>query len=629
MFSKILKQLFRNKFTTTITLLVVILGGYFGYQAISGGNEAIRYTLAAIEKGTLVVSVSGSGQVTALDQIDIKPEVSGDIIGIYINKDQAVKTGQLLAEIDTKNAQQAVYDAEITLDDAKEKLADLLSQPEAQPLRQAEVALAQAERDLNKAKETYENIEIDAENSLVTAYEDGYGAVFAAFLKLSNYMKDLKDVLGTEQFEREYIDGYKLIIGQDSPFIQKLLYDYSQATPLFDKNYAFFITVFKDDNRDIIGSLISDTIETTKAISLTLDSARHMFDAIAVNYYQNFKSIASQIDKMKPKIESDASAVSSIINSIQQIEDTIDDTIKTTPERIEDAKWALESAQENFDEKKLVLEKLRLGADPKDIMSQENIVAQKKDALLDAQEKLAGCSIHAPFNGVVAEVNDKIKKGDSVSASTILATLITQQKIAQISLNEIDAANIKVDQKVTLTFDALPDVSIAGKVAEVDTIGQASQGVVSYGVKIAFDTDIEEVKPGMSVTVDIITEAKQDVLVLPSSAIKFQGNTYYVELVEADEEFNQQLLANVSGIILPTLPKLQTIEIGLSNDLSTEVISGLEEGDIVVTSEISSTVSQTTQTTQTQGFQIPGINTRTSGTGGDQMRTFENRTFGD
>jgi hypothetical protein len=212
-------------------------------------------------------------------------------------------------------------------------------------------------------------------------------------------------------------------------------------------------------------------------------------------------------------------------------------------------------------------------------------------------------------------VDDKIKKGDSVSASTVLAILITKQKIAELTLNEIDAAEVKAGQKATLTFDTLPDVSITGKVLEVDTVGQASQGVVSYGVKISFDTDMEQVKPGYSVTADIITQAKPNVLILSSSAIKSQGGIYYVELVEADEQLSQQLLANVSGAILPQAPKMQTVETGLSNDLYTEIISGLQEGDIVVASTINSSQTQSASQTQgTQSFQMPGM--------GGQIRSF-------
>jgi len=239
-----------------------------------------------------------------------------------------------------------------------------------------------------------------------------------------------------------------------------------------------------------------------------------------------------------------------------------------------------------------------------DIADQEALVAKMQDALDEANKNLSYCSIYAPFDGRIATIN--VKKGDSVSTSTTIATLITKQIVAEVSLNEVDAAKVKVGQKATLTFDALPEVSITGKVAEVDTVGTVSQGVVSYGVKIALDTDDERIKPGMSVTADIIVDAKTDVLVLPNSAIKSQGNSYYVELVEAPEEMKQQLLNNKLGVILQKSPKLQVIETGFSNDTSTEIVFGLKEGDIVVSSIISSSTAQTTQTRGTQ-FQIPGM----------------------
>lgn len=551
-----------------MVLALLVFGFYFGNKAINGNGGELRYALAQVERGTLIFSVSGSGQIAVMDQVDIKPKVSGNLVAIYINKDQSVKGGQLIATLDSKDTERSVRDAQTVLD--------------------------KAQRDLADAKENYQEIEIDAENSLRTAYEDGYSSVSTSFFKLSDYIKDLKDAIGTDQSSQEYITGYELVLGRDSLFIQKFLDDYYKANDLFNKNFAFFRTVFQDGDRDTIYKLISDTIDTTKAISQALESARHMYDAAVINESYKKLTIASQIDKMQPKIESDVSSVYSSISSIQRIKDTIDDTNKNTPKNIENARLAAESAQ--------------------------NSVTQKEEALFDAKEKLDEYNIRAPFSGSIASINDKIKIGDSVSSGTMLATLITRQKIAQISLNEIDAAKVKAGQKVTLTFDALPDTSITGKVAEVDTMGTASQGVVSYGVKIVLDSGEDAIKPGYSVVADIITDVKQDVLVLPNGAIKSQGDSYYVELVDvnADSQFTQQLLANVSGTILPEPPNTQQVEVGLANDVSTEIVSGLKEGDIVVVSTINPNQTQTaSQTQRTQSFQMPGM---TGGSG--QIRSF-------
>ncbi len=606
----------KRKIISGLIIIGLIVGGYFSYKAIIGDDSnSPTYVSSVVEKGTLVVSISGNGQIDVSDRFDIKPEVSGDIIGIYIKKDQEVKAGQLLMALDAKNAQQAVYDAEIALDDAKEELADLLSYPDAQSLRQAEVALAQAERDLNKAKETYENIETDAEDSLALAYEDGYTTISNNFIKLSDYMKDLKDVLGTGQSTQEYISGYELIIGRNSPFIQKLLDDFYKANGLFNKNHAFFITVFQDDDRDTINQLIEDTLETANVISIALDSARHMYDATVLNDY-NKLIIASQVNKMKPKIESDASAISSIISSLRKIKDTIDDTIKNTPDEIEDAKWALQSAQEKFDDKKLVLEELMAGADPKNIRSQKNIVAKNEDALLVAKEKLDSYSIRASFSGVIAEVNDKIKKGDSVSSATIIATLMTKQYIAELTLNEIDIAKVKLNQPVTLMFDAVDGLTLTGKVTDIASTASTNQGLVTYGITITLDTMDDLIKPGMSVTAAIITEVKQDVLLVLNSAVKSQNGISFVEI---PDEFDMLFaITNISGAVFKNPLIRQPVEIGTAGDEFTEIVSGLQEGDVIITRIIQSTAAQSAQTKQSSSVSIPGLNT--GGMGGGQIR---------
>ena len=577
--TNLFKKILSHKIILTIVVVGLIIGGYFGYQKINTQENGVSYTTTAVEKGMLISSISGVGQVSASNQIEIKPEVSGDIVYLGLKNDQEVKAGTLLAQIDSRNAQKSIRDAEIALESAQAKLEDLLSQPDAKSLLQAQNALAQAERDLDKAKENYEEVEIDAERTLASAYEDGYSDVSAIYFKLSDYMEDLQDVLGTEQITEEYIGFYKIILGSDSAFIEKLLDDYYLANDSYNESFASFRGVHRYDDRETILQLIKDTLTTAKSISQAIESARHMFDAIMVNSYQSLRA-ASHINTMQPKIESDVTSINSNINSLQQILDTIDDTVEETPEKIEDAKLAIQSAQEKYEEKKLDLEELMVGADPLDIKSQQNTVAQKEDALWDARESLAKHFIYAPFDGVITGVNTKITKGDSVSSSTVLASIITQQKIAEITLNEIDAARVKVEQKATLQFDAAEDLSITGKVVEVDTLGTVNQGVVSYGVKIAFDVDDERIKPGMTVSTSIILDSKQNILLVPLSAVKAMGDSSYVEIL-------------VNG-----QPERKTVVTGSSNDIMIEIVNGLEEGEEVISQTISNSTTQNSGTTQ-------------------------------
>lgn len=511
MFKKFFGTITRHKILTfIIIILLIVAGGYFGYKSLAKNKDTTQYVTAAIEKGTLVVSVVGSGQVSAADQKDIKPKVSGDITWIGMEVDKDVQQGQAILFLD---------DADI-----KKQIAD-------------------AEWDLSQEKESYDEITMNAERSLKTAYEDGQSTVSTTFFKLSDYMKDLKDVLGTEKSVNEYVSAYRLVLGSESPFIQKLLDDYDSASDIFNEKFAFFREASGKNDRDTIYKLINDTLETTKSISQALESARHMYDAIIVKDYK-YLNIASHIDTMQPKIESDVSSVYSNISSLQKIKDTIDDTNNNTPN---------------------------------DIAVAQNNVQKKEDALKELKKDLDNYTIKAPFTGVIAKVN--VKKGDSVSSGTALATIITKKKIAEITLNEIDATKVKKGQKATITFDAAEGLTVVGEVAEIDTLGTVSQGVVTYGIKIAFDIQDERIKSGMSLSAAIIIEVRQNAFLAPNSAIKFQNDEQYVEIMENNA------------------PVFRSVEVGISNDTMTEIISGLQEGDEVVTQTTNSNKTSSGNTT--------------------------------
>ena len=139
-----------------------------------------------------------------------------------------------------------------------------------------------------------------------------------------------------------------------------------------------------------------------------------------------------------------------------------------------------------------------------------------------------------------------------------------------------------------MTLDAVSDLGITGEVVEVDGLGTVSQGVVNYTVKIAFDTQDERVKSGMSITANIITNIKQDVILVPNSAVKSSNGEFVL-------------------ILDNNVPRNQTVEIGLSNDTMTEIISGVNEGDEVVTQTITVGGSQKSSAQQNTGIRIPGV----------------------
>jgi len=338
-------------------------------------------------------------------------------------------------------------------------------------------------------------------------------------------------------------------------------------------------------------ALLVDTYETAKLVSDAVKNTDNLLsfvhDRLAVN---TDYILPATLISQQSSIQGYTSSVNGNLSSLLSI------------------KSSIKNDKYTITEKTGSLDELKAGGSSLDLESTQLSVTQRRNALYDAQRTLAECSVRAPFDGVVAALN--VQKGDAASSGAAVATVITTQSLVDIPLNEVDIAKVKSGDKATLTFDAIDGLSITGVVAAMDGIGTVSQGVVTYNVTIVFDTQDERVKPGMSVSATIITDIKQDVLTISSSAIKTQGSMSYVEML------NQELSSDQvqAGESVPSTGALrqQTVEVGLSDDTSTEIVSGLSEGDQVIVRTVTSSKSKTTSNSQSTSSLLGGT-TRGSG----------------
>lgn len=240
-------------------------------------------------------------------------------------------------------------------------------------------------------------------------------------------------------------------------------------------------------------------------------------------------------------------------------------------------------------------------AEAKIIQAQKGLDANLAD-YRNTQADASKRKVTAPIAGTINEVN--IKNGDDLSrtssSGTIKAPIIIgdlETLKAVVEVNEVDISKISIGQKSMLKFDALDSMTVSGKVEKIDALGAVTQGVVTYNVTIGFDTLDERIKPQMSVSASIIIDVKQDVLIVPSSAVKSDGDSNYVEILNSGKT-----------------PEQRTVQIGVSNGTDTEILSGISAGDKVVTQTINPNVSTSSQNVNSNsGLRIPGL---TGGSGG-------------
>ncbi|MFA5029760.1 MAG: efflux RND transporter periplasmic adaptor subunit [Patescibacteria group bacterium] len=556
--SKVLKKFFgpivKHKLLSLIALVIIVIAGYFGYQALKGKDAQTSYVSAAAEKGSIIASVSGSGQVSASNQVDIKTRASGEVYAVNAKEGQEVKANTTLVQLDAREAQKSIRDAQANLESAQIAL-EKIKQPTD------ELSILQAENSLAQAKETKQN----SEDALKKAYDDGFNTVANSFLGLPTIMTGLNDIIYGHTFEKnqQNVDWYVNQINTDDKRNQAIDYrdkinsSYSEANDSYDKNLEAYKAASRTSDNQTIESIISETYETVKIIADTVKNGHNLIDFVRNDLTEKNMSVSATIIAHQASLDSYTGNTNTYLLNLLSVKNTIQTN-----------KQNIINADRSIAEKTESLANLEAGVDALDLHSQELNLQQKINALSDAREKLSDYYVRAPFDGVVASVN--INKGDSVSSGASAVTMITKQQIAKISLNEVDVAKVKVGQKTTLTFDAVGDLTIAGSVINVDLIGTVSQGVTSYNVEIGFDTQDERIKPGMTVLANIITESKTDVLLIPSSAIKTQGDSSYVEILENGQ------------------PLKKEVSTGLVGDTMTEILSGLNENDQIITKTITS-----------------------------------------
>lgn len=226
-----------------------------------------------------------------------------------------------------------------------------------------------------------------------------------------------------------------------------------------------------------------------------------------------------------------------------------EETKKKAQEDLDLAQAKLDDAQRTYDQ-------LKNGNTAEIIAAQARVEA--------AQATLNLARVLAPFDATVTESHPL--PGDQVSAGATAFRLDDLTSLyVDVDVSEVDINSIKVDQPVTLTFDAILGKEYHGEVVEVAQTGTVSDGVVNFKVTVELTDADSSVRPGMTAAVNIIVEEMQDVILVPNRAVRLVDNERVVYLL-------------VDG-----QPLKKEIRLGSSSDtMSVVAVGDIKEGDLVI-----------------------------------------------
>lgn len=212
----------------------------------------------------------------------------------------------------------------------------------------------------------------------------------------------------------------------------------------------------------------------------------------------------------------------------------------------------------------------------------ESVVAQRQEAVTKAKTNLSYATITSPIDGVV--LSKSVEEGQTVASSFNTPTLFTIVKDMTdmrvvASVDEADIGEVKVGQRVTYSVDAYPDETFEGTVTQVRNEATTENNVVTYEVVISAPNPNLKLKPGLTANVTIYTLEQNNIVSVPTKALRF---TPTKEMVGAKDKIVDCNGSHKLWVREGRTFKAYSVQTGITNGTRTQILSGIKEGTVVV-----------------------------------------------
>lgn len=573
-----IKKIIKSKIFWSLAIIVVAGVSYAAFKP----EPLPEYTTVAAEKQDLVQTVSVTGTVRGADEIDLNFQTTGVLNQLSVEVGDKVEAGDVLARLSGRQLENAVLEARAAWQSAQANLDKLITGASAEELKVASERVKSAEVSLEIKQKEYQDLQVK-----LAADEK------ATRDNISNTQRDLETARASliRTMENELFDAttalnrvYDILNDTDAQDTLGALNSLTKITASIShtagvdkvKSAQNLAATAKLDNLDY--SVEAALLATYSALSQVSTALTDTYSML-VNTPSSFDYTQTEINTDKANISSDQTIISSSVSLVQTAETTWegkqsalnsaenslntllankDSQINTSQGAVDNAQVALALAQAEYDLKSAP-------ARIEDLNQQKAMVAKAYAALNRAQADLAEITLTAPLSGVITVVNYDIGEKTELSRP-VMAILGESGLEIEVDIPESDIAKIQLNQKASITLDAFgEEIIFPGQVTFIDPAETIIQDVVYYKVKVMFVSHSEEVKPGMTANIDIVTAEKNDVLVVPARAVK-QNSIKYVDLLVNNQEVEAEVVTGLRG------------DGGL-----VEIVSGLKEGDVVIT----------------------------------------------
>jgi HlyD family secretion protein len=223
----------------------------------------------------------------------------------------------------------------------------------------------------------------------------------------------------------------------------------------------------------------------------------------------------------------------------------------------QNAESQIETTRENIRQAEIQLDLVKM-----------NLESAKENLLTDYK-------LIAPYDGVI--LSSDFRVGDQNSGTSTIS-VISNEFLIKATIGETDIPKISIGEESYISLDAYPDKEFSGMVEKVIPVSAEEGNIVSFEILINF-TDNEEIEVfyGLSANVDIITEKADNVLFVPIQSVYKENDRSYVDLLVSEKSETEYAEESIEKVEVNT---------GINDYYYIEIISGLREGDVIITSRI-------------------------------------------
>jgi len=280
------------------------------------------------------------------------------------------------------------------------------------------------------------------------------------------------------------------------------------------------------------------------------------------------KEITSQVGQSINKGDTifviDDTDIKSQLDQAQAALSMAEANYRQNKERYENAKKDLERGELLFEQGAIseqALEQMRAAASDAGLQVLEAQLAQAKAAHDMALKQYKECWVTSPIDGIVAYINVGI--GETVSPGAPVAMVVDMSAVVlEGSIGESLINNVESQGTIDVRIPSAMDESVKGTIREISPAADARTGL--FGLKVEIDNPEGVIKPGMFAEADLVKEARQDAVHIPSAAVLAKNGDRYVYIVEGDKAVYREVVTGIGG------------------DGTVEIINGVEEGEEVV-----------------------------------------------